>query len=71
MTWNSLEGQESDRTHTLLVSLFWNGLLDEPISFQEKLSHWPSIEKICKNDGTCMILCIVITIVYEPNGTAV
>ena len=45
---NSLGGRESDRTHTLLVSLSWSGRLDElidPFSFQEKLSRWWSIKE--------------------------
>jgi hypothetical protein len=42
-----LGGRESDRTHTLLVSLSSSGPLDEPtkpFSLQEKLSRWWSIE---------------------------
>jgi hypothetical protein len=45
---NSLGGRESDRTHTLLVSLSSSGPRDEPtkpFSLQEKLSRWWSIEE--------------------------
>jgi hypothetical protein len=45
---NSLGGRESDRTHTLLVSLSSSTPLDEstkPFSLQERLSRWWSIEE--------------------------
>jgi hypothetical protein len=39
MTSNFLGGRDSGRIHTLLVSLFWNGPLDEPIHSRCRKSY--------------------------------